>query len=681
MADQDLEQTLFAARSAETRWRGRSRRSTGTSLVAKAIAPALIVILCVGHGLAIWLGLGGKAGITSGWPLARDDHPLYFHSALVTRSFLKDTHTTSGYDPYFMSGYAKSVVFPASSTLPELVVALFGGSHPELAYKLYVLVSAAAVPWLVAAACALWSLRVGGSAVAVFLVIAYIWTDFPINYAAFGMLPYLLSIPVALCATGAFGRFLEQGGPVLWLSATVLFSLSVLVHLTSAMVAFPAALLAYLMGARRGTECTTAAAGEGTARREPTGMPAVQGWSPARHAAVWLIPVVVLAANAFWWLPGIFLASTKGASDFAFSHSRENVIVRLAHIFSVEPPVQSVLLAAGLPGLAVLACRKPLLGWALCGFTAAGFAWGYLAGALKSLDFLQPGRHSYAFYLGLALAGGAAGDELLERLRLATGAGRFERWLLAGVLAIAVRFLGSPLVQAMRIQFASGEPFLTSNPSRRMVWVVERVRRHVQPGERLLYEEGGKEVDGLGDPFQRGRFSGFLPHYAGIEVIGGPYLHAALTTNFTQFGEGKLFGESSWDRGHFVRYARLYRPAAILCWSPHARRFCRAHPDLIQIVEDDGVVMIGRVIGFAGDTIRGSAKVEARANRILVRDMSPDLDGTIVLRYHFVPYLVTSPPVACESELLEEDPVPFIRLRPPPGTRDVELKLAFPDRL
>ncbi len=48
-----------------------------------------------------------------------------------------------------MAGYAKSVVFPASSTLPELVVAAFGGTRPELAYKLYVLVSAAAYPWLI----------------------------------------------------------------------------------------------------------------------------------------------------------------------------------------------------------------------------------------------------------------------------------------------------------------------------------------------------------------------------------------------------------------------------------------------------------------------------------------------------------------------------------------------------
>jgi hypothetical protein len=209
---------------------------------------------------------------------------------------------------------------------------------------------------------------------------------------------------------------------------------------------------------------------------------------------------------------------------------------------------------------------------------------------------------------------------------------------------------------------------------------VDRVKRHVKPGERLLYEEGGKDLPlpGFRDPYQRGRFSGLLPQRTGVELLGGPYLHVSLDTNFTQFGEGRLFGRADWDRESFVRYARLYRPSAILCWSPHARAFCRANPDLIRVVDEDEGFIIGRVEGFGGDTIRGRAKVEATAGRLMVRDMVPDLDGSVVLRYHFVPCLKARPSVACEPELLEEDPVPFIRLRPSPGIREVELKMALP---
>src|SRR4029077_2807930 len=135
------------------------RQSSAPTHVRKAIAPSVVVALCLVHGLGIWTGLGGRAGLTNGWPLWRDDHPLYFHSGLVTRSFLKDSFTTAGYDPSFMAGFAKRVVFPASSTLPELVIAACGGEHPEFAYKIYVLMSAAAVPWLIAITCGLWQVR------------------------------------------------------------------------------------------------------------------------------------------------------------------------------------------------------------------------------------------------------------------------------------------------------------------------------------------------------------------------------------------------------------------------------------------------------------------------------------------------------------------------------------------
>jgi hypothetical protein len=732
----------------------RVRRSFLPPRVRKAVAPTLIVTLCLLHGVAIWTALGGRAGLTNGWPLWRDDHPLYFHSALVTRAFLRDSYTTAGYDPSFMSGYAKSVVFPASSTLPELVIACVGGSHPEFAYKLYVLLSAAAVPWLIALACILWHIRHSSAVIAVSLVLLYVWTDFPINYVTFGMLPYFLGIPVGLVATATFTRYLMLGGLVNWLLAASLLSLAVLVHLTTAMVIAPAALLAYLVGWMRSDSIAPDALLEfdtTLSRSEPR---SDRRWTRTRHLGVWLIPVFVLATNAFWWLPGVWLSTTKGPSDFAFNHP-EGVLSRLTQIIGgSEAPIQTILLAVGLPGLAWMIRQHRTGGVALMGFCAAGLFWGYLAGGLRGLDFLQPGRHTYALYTGLALAGAAGLEELVRRLHAAShGTDRFHRWVMVGAALIALRMVGNPLFASIRSLGSVGEPFLSSRPSPRLLWVMEQLRRHIKPGERLLYEESGKDVPGIADPFHRGRFSGLLPHRLGIEVLGGPYLHASLTTNFTQFGEGRLFGragwyrilledlskldlglaekvfgwkdrvwleqlrengpalapsvlarwkgldifldklrtldpaqaerifgQTGWDRDYFVRYARLYRPSAILCWSPDARWFCRNNADLIRILDDDGTLLIGRVIGFGGDTIRGQAKVEAGLGRIRVRDLSPGLDGSVVLRYHFVPCLTTRPPVACEPEYLEEDPVPFIRLRPPLGTRDVELELVLPGR-
>jgi hypothetical protein len=684
---------------------GRTRRSASVlhSRSGKWIPRVIILVLCSLHGLAIWRGLGGREGLENPWPIWHDDHPLYYHSALVTRSFLKSSWTTAGYDPRFMAGYAKSVIFPSSSTLPELVIAVFGGARPEYAYKMYVFVSAAAVPWLIALAGAIAEIPSRGVAIAVLLDLLYIWTDFPINYVFYGMLPYFLAIPVGLAATAAFGRFLTERGVINWLIATSMMSLAFLIHFTTAMIVIPAAAMAYAAAIARGSRQVAPRAPGRPAGS--SGLASEEKMAAWFHVAVWMIPIVVLVVNAFWWLPGIWLAPTKGESGFTFNHT-EGVIHRLVQIVNsggVEAPIQSILLAAGLPGILLVWRRRPAEGWALIGFCGAGLFWGYLAGASRALDFLQPGRHTYACYTALAVAGGAGLDELLRRVRVGShGVDHLDRWVMAGLALLGIRMVGYPLVQSLRgrlacnlevryvdwaglqliesirLRLGPGEPFLSSHPSPRMLWVIERVRRYVRAGERLLYEEGGKGLPGVRDPFQGGRFSGLLPERTGVEVIGGPYLHASLQTNFTQFGEGMLFGRVDWDKSFFVRYAKLYRPAAILCWSPHARRFCQENPEVVKVLEDDGTVLIGRVIGFEGDFIEGSGRIEASAGRIRINELSPGLDGSVLLRYHSVPYLTASPRVALEPERHEEDPVPFIRMRPPAGTSSVELELHFP---
>ncbi len=618
----------------------------------RALAIVLTVSACVLHGVAVWLGMGGADGLRNGWPLWRDDHPLYYHSALVTRSFLRQSGTTAGYDPGFMAGYPKSVVFPASSTLPEVVVWAFGGDRPEWAYKLYVLIGTALAPWLVAAACWVWRLRAGGATTAVWLYLVYIWTDFPINYAEFGMVPYLLAVPLSLVATGAFGRFLDVGGFGRWLAASLLSASAFLVHLTSAMIVGPAGAVAYLACRSRLTF--------------------------KRRLGVWTLPAAVLALNAFWWLPLVWLSQTKGASDFVFRHP-EGAARRIVQIAVAEAPVQVILIMLGAPGLVVLWRRRRGTGAALCGFCGAGFFWGYLSGDVRAFDFLQPGRHTYAFYTGLTVAVGAGFSPLLEALRpRRLGPLRLDHWAVAAAVLIGVRILGVSLAGSAQARLGGPEPFLSSRPSPRLVWVVSGIKAHAKPGDRVLYEEGGFDVPGTPDPYQRGRFSGLIPERTGVELIGGPYLHAALRTNFTQFGEGKLFGVAEWDRTFFETYARLYRPTLMVCWTPRARRFCQSNPDLATVLEDDGALLIARITGFEGDAVRGKAKVTAEPGRLTVREMEPDLDGSVVLRYHFVPSLQAQPAVPLDAVQEEGDPVPFIRIRPSPGASEVELEMIPP---
>jgi hypothetical protein len=635
----------------------------------------LAIVVCALHGWAIWVAMGGYEGMTSDWPLLRDDHPLYYHTALVTRSFLAQSGTTAGYDPAFMAGYPKSIVFPSSSTLPELVVYFFGGARPALAYKVYVFIGVAAFPWLFLAATALLRATGVGGLVAVCLSMLYFWTDWPINYAMFGMVPYLLAIPLGLIAVASTAAYIGRGGMLRWLVAALSCGVCVLVHFTSAMIVAPAALACYLTGIVR-------LRGQGQGERFPA----------SRHLGVVMIPVAVLLMNAFWWLPGIYLASTKGDSSFTFVHT-EPVVGRILQIFVTEAYIQVFLVGLGLVGLVATIRRTPIAGVGLAVFALSGFFWGYMAGMFRALDFLQPGRHTYAFYSCLTVAAGLGWAEVCRRLRAIRG--RLDVWATVALFLVGFRLFAVPFDASVAIHLARPtlwleqwfpgarkqvvfnpwtQSFLTSRPNPNLMRMIAGIKRHVQPGERLLYEEVGKGRET--SPFGDGRYSGLLPERCGVEVLGGPYLHASLTTNFTQFGEGKLFGDPKWGRDQFVKYARLYRPAAIVCWSARARSFCKENPDLVEIKDDDGEILIGRVKGFEGATIRGEAKVVAGPNRLVVSDVKPDLDGLAVLRYHSVPCLRSRPEGRWEPLLLEGDPVPFIGVRP--GAEPIELELAIP---
>ena len=77
---------------------------------------------------------------------------------------------------------------------------------------------------------------------------------------------------------------------------------------------------------------------------------------------------------------------------------------------------------------------------------------------------------------------------------------RLDRWAMAVALVIGLRAMGPPLFESLRQRLWAGEPFLSSSPSPRLLWVIDRVKTHVKPGHRLLYEEGGKGLPGIARP-------------------------------------------------------------------------------------------------------------------------------------------------------------------------------------
>jgi hypothetical protein len=598
--------------------------------------------------------MGGWAGLSNEWPLLQADHGIHYRHGLLSREFLKTTGMTAGYDPGFMSGYPMSIVSDLSSTFSDLVM-MASGDRPAFGYKLHVFGCSVAIPWLIALACVAWRVQSSGVLVAVIFSLIYFWSDFPVKYTGLGMLNYLLSIPLGLICVAGLTAYFEKGGFWRWCWACGSASSVFLVHVTSPLIVGPAGLLAYAVALI-------------VARRSGVKFPI------SRHVGLWIMIPNILVVNLFWLWPGFLLRSTKGASDLSFAHP-EGVFRRLGEIFWRSQPIQALAIGFAILGMVVLIRRRPIVAAGLGGFLAAGFGWGYLAGAFRLLDPLQPGRHTYAFYSAACVASGIGMAEVFERLKPA----RMGGWLGLALFVGCFGYFSQILQSSFEYRVFTSEPFLASQPTTRIDWVVNQVKKHVKPGERLLFEETGLGLPGLRDPYAVRHCSAVIPAMTGVELIGGPYLHMTITTNFTQFGEHKLFEKTKWNLDDFVRYARLYRPSAICCWSLKARAFCQGNPELIKILEDDGVVLVGRVIGFEGSTIQGKATVEAGPNRLIVRDAEADLSsdnkGLVVLRYHSVPYLKTNPPSEIKDVFFESDPVPFIGIKPTAGPLTIEMVL------
>ena len=604
----------------------------------------------------IWTAMGGWGDINGDWPMLQADYGFHYHHGLMSREFLKVSGFSAGYDPSFMAGFPMSVISGTSSTLTNLVIFLFGGNRPAVAYKWCILFCLVLAPMLIGWASVMFGAKPSGAAWSILFYLIYFWSDFPKNYAGFGMIGFLPAVPLGLVAVATIARYLEEGGWTRWANAALACSLVFFVHVTSPMVVGPAGLAAYVLASFRSSR-------------------GKQGFPLSRHGGFWFLAVVILAVNAFWWLPGYWLRETVGATDFVFAHP-ESVVGRLGEIFWKEAAIESVLIGLGLLGLMILGSFRPVANVGLAGLIAAGLGWGYLAGAFRSLDVFQPGRQTYAMYSGLCVAAGYGLGELGATLRSAR-TGRLDRWLAIGFVLSGVRVFGPAIEPDIRHGVFGPVPFLSSQPIPSVVRLVANLKKYVKPGERLLFEETGFALPGVQDRFSGRHFSPILPELTGVEVLGGPYLHTPVTTNFTQFGEGKLFGDKDWGRDQFVRYARLYRPSAIACWTPKARAFCKANPDLVQVLDEDDTLLLGRVIGFEGATIRGRANVEASPNRLVVSDPVADADGLVVLRYHAAPFLVADPPVPIEPIFLEQDPVPFIGIRPQ-GAGPITLKIALP---
>ena len=179
--------------------------------IGRAMVALAIIASAVGNAWACRRYCADDASYRSNLPFLTDDHTLHFANALATRNYLRESGTNAGYDPYFMSGYAKSSLWPTNALL-ELVMFLTPSLDPAVVFKTFVWLSAAAIP--IALIYAGWRLRVSGGVVllAVFFWMSQYWSSVPFHtfqYVQFGMSAFVWSVALLLAAGASLEHWLR----------------------------------------------------------------------------------------------------------------------------------------------------------------------------------------------------------------------------------------------------------------------------------------------------------------------------------------------------------------------------------------------------------------------------------------------------------------------------------------
>ncbi len=567
-------------------------------------------------------------------PFMQNDHTFHFYYAWLAARAGRPNAST--YDAYFMAGYAKTLLFPTSSTYAELLGWLFP-KRVAFAYKLYVLTAAWLVPVLLALAGLIAVPRAAVLPAILAWGVAWFWGAFPATYVDWGMVSFVLTSAMTVLGSVALCRWLSQGGWPWWLVGTAVLAVAQIGHPSTAVTA--ASLLAV-----------------------PFTRAAVRRRSLRRALALVATPLVVLALWSPWWVPTWICR--EQLRSLATGFINENFLGRMLELVQARFPLETALLVASAGTLALLTRRDRDLVWLAVGGWVLLFGLGYGAAASRTLGWLQAGRYTQPLYAWLVVWSGI-GLALAYDGRM----GWLVRCVWLGCQFVAIGLAAFGIVgQATRL----GQPRLSDEVPRAVAAVCRELRGCPPEQGRVLFEELERRDQAYRwlsrpvDPYGGTNPAAYVVTRTGHQLIGGPYLYTHLKQNYVQFGDGRLCGRrlDEVDADWFWQLAARYNVRWLVTWSGPMVRLAESRPDRFHRLLDVDGVRLYELVRSSNWAVEGYARCRVWPGRIDVFDVRPAGRNRVVLSFHWSPGLWSTARLV--PVRVGEDPVPFIGVEDPP---------------
>lgn len=613
-------------------------------------APVLVGSLFLLHSIALLLLFDPIAGLYDSRPILEQDWGLHFHHLTAITAFWQNDRMLWGYNPFFMAGYPSNTIQDLSIKLFELLSlpSLQFGFEPVRAFKLAVYLSAAVLPWTVYFTARNFffgaSVAVPASVLAALLGTAYWWNSQPREMFFSGVVGFPPAVYLALFAVSLLYRMIKSESAPASLGLAWIVTVSALppLHFQSIAIAAPPALvlLAMNLGSLR------------------------------RRSLAWLGAGVALAfvVNLPWILPLLSHRADDVSAAIVeelrlFTSSDPATIVKdylgpdvywSSRVGPWQNGLRWLLLVFGAIGLKrLMDGKKKDVGVALAAGAAGLALFSYFGSFVSFLINWQPLRFRVGYELILVLAAAyfIAGHEN-DRASPAR-AWIFRGALVATALAFAINLFETE---------SNGDMLLRSEPPAEINAVVEWIRSETPPDGRILFEESGDETDF----FYKGVYlSSLLPAWTGRELIGGPINLYNDRHHFAEFHSAMLFKREidRFTNRELREYFRLYNIGAIVAFHPLSVARLRAVEGLVSVERRIGDLHLMKVDQPLGWFLEGDGEVAVSFNRIRASKVRGE---EIVLKYHWLPGLVSDPPATIAPEIIGDDPIPFIKIVHPP---------------
>lgn len=616
-------------------------------------------------------------------PVLMVDHALHlYHGALGSR-FLLRHGTTWGYDPAFMAGYPETPVWDSSSNLSILFQALAGGGYHPRAYKLGLLLCGILILPLITMSGRVLGAAPGALFWTGLLAWAYFWAALPLSLWLSGLFSFVTASALMILLLGLLARLHRAPGWPIGVAVAVVGIVGFWSHVTAPIIAV-GGLVGYLIATWRAHGYRWYLALGGTA-------------------------VATIVANLTWLVPLWSFRSLRTGTGFFLTSDSVWYFPQYLAFDPVDGRLSLLILLLGLAGLVIWArTGRSVEAWTFAGaaafltvLTAAGSLWG-------PTRVLEPLRFRLPLVLLLALPAGSTVNGAIRSIHGACGRGRRGVAAVVATLGLAAAAVVVLLPETARTAAAnlSERRSFVVGFRREMTALVDWLRTETDLSARILFEDQLRLLEWT-DP-ESTHWTPLLPVMLEPETrqfVGGLY-HAAFIQHHeaVSFGDYHLAGRplTDWSPSELESFFETYNIGWAVAWSPVARfildripgarrvgtlpRYATpgrivpaAEPQWNAIAKRAGGEIANRYVSEGAQSyalyrldrphqyaLSGSVRfLDARPNRLELRDLRPGPGGDCVLSLHWLDTWHSEPRAPLAPMPVLRDPVPFVSIRLP----------------